>query len=683
MAPAMTNTQAKYSCVAASSPAKSNKRASLCGCPTHGMRYDDLLRKTDQLIKDLKMASSSQNRRAEDYYHTLEAWIRISEQRKTIDAAQHAERLLSALEKNLKGQRRTVLVPHASYYDVVLQAYAVCGGRKEAAEAAERILGRMLILCQEFTQHSEGFVMRPCEPSTKSWNIAINCWAKSCDVDAGKMAERLFRKMVDWRSYCSFRRLKNKQFSFRGWPPTERTLTGVLDAWSQSRHAHAPERATKLLNEVVESKRLQDGRFTHIRLDAAAFNTCIAAWSRSSRGREAATNAEGILRTMTMMNEKATFAKIAPNTRTYTMVLSAWAQCEKIERTGDAARRAESILNQMLRLYQDGSTIKPNILAFTNCIAAWANTQQNDAPERAEILLRRLIKLYNETGDADFKPDTYCGNAVVSAWARATRRPDSVEKAFLALRRMKSFCNIDMIGYSALLDALQKKGMADQALALLETIENVGDTESPLVPSVIEYNTVLSSLARCCRPEDAESLLTRMDDLAERPERSSVKPDRLSFTIAMDAWSRSQRPDSLQGVSKLLEEMLKRYRAGEAKLKPDQFTFSVLMKACLQTRETDREKHYSLTKALKMFRMQEFGEYNHISYSLLVLVIMKQAREHQKERLLASVFDRCKTAGAVSQGVINALGKSRLVSVDFDANWSRRVPRKEWPYTGL
>jgi pentatricopeptide repeat protein len=677
--PNMETSRTMFSSAATPNSFKHHKRARL----SKTLNFDELLRRTEQLIHEATSSKPSGTVSADDCYHTLEDWICIAEQRKVIDAARHAERLLAALESNLKSRRRTVLVPHASYYDVVLQAYAVCGGQQQAAESAKKLLYHMLSLCRSYAERSTTtFVIRPCEPSAKAWNIAINCWAKSGHADAGQRAELLFNKMEEWQNYCTAHRLDNKRFAYRGYPPTERTLTGVLDAWSKSRHIDAPERATNLLHRIVESKRLGKDRYSQIRLDAAVFNSCIAAWSRSGRGREGATKAEGILRMMSMVNEMpGSHKKVSPNSRTYTMVLSAWAQCEKTERTGDAARRAESILNQMIHLYQTGSSVKPNYLAFTTCITAWARSRQlNDAAERAEILLRRLIRLYSETGDADFKPDTYCGNAVVSAWARATHRPDSVERAFLALRRMKAFCDIDMIGYSALLDALQKKGLADQALVLLETIERSAEVDNRLVPTVIEYNTVLSALARCGRPDEVEGMLIKMDEMAKRPERSAVKPDKLSFTIAIDAWSRSQSPDALRRASSILDEMLRRYRAGDMRVKPDHFTFSVLMKTCLQARESDEEKQHSLEKAMEFFNTHEVDELNHISYSLLLLLITKQASDLQKGRLLASVFEACKEAGLVSQGVIDALGQN-FVATNLDAKWSRQVPRKEWPYT--
>jgi pentatricopeptide repeat protein len=281
----------------------------------------------------------------------------------------------------------------------------------------------------------------------------------------------------------------------------------------------------------------------------------------------------------------------------------------------------------------------------------------------------------------DFKPDTYCGNAVVSAWARAYHRPDSVEQAFMALRRMTRFCTIDLDGYSALLDALQKKGMADKSLKLLETIEGAGARDSRMLPRVNEYNSVLSALARSGRPKQAEELLAKMDTMAARQGRSSTSPDKFSFTIVIDAWARNPDPSSFAGASRVLEEMLTRYRAGDIKVKPDHFTFSVVMKACLRTQSSDEDKQHSLDKALEVFRAIEFGKPDHVGYSAILLVIRKQACDLSLRRsLLASVFEECKAAGMVSQGVVDAVRQSDAFALhSLDAAWSKHVPRKEWP----
>ena len=68
------------------------------------------------------------------------------------------------------------------YYDVVLQAYAVCNGGKAAAVQTEGILLHMLDKCRNYlvketTKKKKDRVTKPPEPTLKTFNIVLNCWA--------------------------------------------------------------------------------------------------------------------------------------------------------------------------------------------------------------------------------------------------------------------------------------------------------------------------------------------------------------------------------------------------------------------------------------------------------------------------------------------------------------------------
>lgn len=640
--------------------------------------YDELLRKTRTLIRDAT-SSTTTTTKADECYNTLEAWIKVAEDSSDLRAAHYAESLLAALEGNLQRRIRTVFVPKQSYYEVVLQAYAVSKGKRQAAESAENVLDRMIALCKDYVDNSEseGSGVSPCEPSIKAWNIAINCWAKSGDLESGRRAESILKKMEDWKSFCNAHRLIAKDFPYSGCLPTERTVTGVLDAWSRSRHRHAPENASKLLHSVIESQRIGEARYKDVKLDAAVFNSCITTWTRSGRGREAATKAEEIMQVMNNLNETGDWKyNVYPNSRTYTMVLDAWARCEGVEHTGHAAHRAEQILNNMIRLYEEGYPIKPNTIAFTSCISAWARCQSLEAPERAQLLLSRLVRLFEDTGDNDFKPDNHCANAVVTSWARATQRQDSVEQAFAALRQVEEYCSIDLSGYAALLNALHAKGMADEALDLLKKLEDAG---GKLAPTATEYNIVLNALAKCDRPAEADSLLRKMDRLAHAG-RPKVKPDNRSYTILLDAWARCMHDDALLCTHNVLQEMITRYRTGDLQMKPDYLTFSVLMKACLKSLATREERRKAIDMALTAFHTDAYGELNHTSYALLLHVIVKQVDDlEERNKLLMEVFGRCRDEGMVSSDVYTTLRRHIDALLELDDKCSRNVPRKDWP----
>jgi hypothetical protein len=90
-----------------------------------------------------------------------------------------------------------------------------------------------------------------------------------------------------------------------------------------------------------------------------------------------------------------------PDAQTYALLVAAWTEVERLERTGDAATWAEMLLQDFLMLQyrrqqpQHMRSIGIVADAFTTCITAWTwvATHHPDAPDRAEALYQQLLQL--------------------------------------------------------------------------------------------------------------------------------------------------------------------------------------------------------------------------------------------------------------------------------------------------
>jgi pentatricopeptide repeat protein len=517
---------------------------------------------------------------ATEFFQVLEAWMEQSLAGGGIVAADHAQALLRAMmmmgpQRKGATARETNQSNRASFmanfltsghYDVVFQSYAVSEGGAQAAEQAEALLLGILNLCQTHLARRKRFphVKCPPEPTIKSFNIVLNCWAKSGAPDAAERAARLLEIMEEWNLECS------RSDQYMGCWANERSLVSLIEAWTHSKPNEAPEQSLALLQELmflIDNSETASGlghdscKHTHkyrdVKLDVAVFNAVIYAWVRSNRGRKAALQAEEILQVLIQWsqlvktngeNRRGYRATVTPNTRTYSMVIMAWAECESREHKGYAAQRAEKILWKMLQLYREGGNdIKPNSILVTTCIAAWSRAAVTctHAPERAEHLWTMLRNLHADTGysDKDFEPTTEIGNAVISAWSRCTSRLDSVQRALDALEVLKGTGMADLISYNTVLDAMSKKGMGQEAMALLMELERESLIPNSLVPSPdrVSYNSVLAALSRSnlnrdASAEEAEELLKRMDTFvtpspaSDGKQRHDRKPDLLSYT---------------------------------------------------------------------------------------------------------------------------------------------------------
>ena len=606
----------------------------------HFWSVTELEQETLRLIDVLKAPDSTTQ--LDSFFDVLEAWMEISKDGRGMRAAQQARQLLEAMETS----PRSVLRPATSFYDVVLQAHAVSGGRNDAAVAANRLLESMLSSSTR------------CKPTTKTFNIVLNCWAKSYTRDAGRNAEALLKRMREWSSRCLRQSAAKPADDEHCCVPDERTMASVMDAWARSGHPLAPDRVQQLLHQALE-----EGRKTQkLLVDLAVFHSVMHTWVRSRRGREAFFHIEAILRLMKSSSLK-------PNTRTFSLVQDSLARCEAKEGTGHAARRASDILSQMIGLYRNGVLdVKPSTYCFTTCIAAWSRCRKvPHAAREAQKLLQTLLDLYEETGDRAFRPDAATFNALIAAWARAaTDDPTSMKRARGVLDQMKSFAKPNIVSYSTLLGGMALRGLGKDALYLLDWLER----ERPeLQPDIISFNSALSALARDKTDEEsaenAEALLRRM-------EKSGVQPDKISYTSVIQAWARSTDEKRTFRAEAIVDAMTERYKAGNSRVKPDTYVLTTLLSACALSTQGDHPD--ALAIAIRTMETLESGVYgrpNHISFYHFMKAINSLCTDEDKRRaLIEDAFKACSGRRLVSRQIMKIL----------DAEISKKCPIPQWSH---
>jgi pentatricopeptide repeat protein len=654
------------------------------------LTYDGLAQSTDKIINAATSSSTPINSSvsADDCFRQLEAWLELSKQNDHgLEAANQARRLLKALEQNLIEKETRTFLPKSIYYNTVLQSYAASyNGSRKAAEQAQQLLNEWLDLCRSFALSGDCRARHLEEPTIQSYNILINCWAKSGTKDAGQQAEAVLQQMQGWRIECQAKVKSHGDNVYNGVLPTDVTITSILDAWAQSGHPDAPERAFAILDQVLESKSSDHSTSGHndlfqcAHLGISIFNSAINVWVRSGRGREAATKAEDILKLLVDLNERSTMGhSLVANVRTFSLVIDAWARCEKFECNGDAAQRAEDILTNMVYLYRKGLDLKPNTYTYTSCIKAWAQSKSRYAPDNAKKLFSDLINLYEETRDSDLKPNEFVGNAVMSSWANAMHRKHCIPMIIDIMDTASKFYPTNIVAYNILLDAMRKRGESVAALELLNSLEREGENEdSMLIPDRTTYNTVLSALAREGRVDDVQALMSRMDML----ERSDVRPDKWSFKAAIDALTQSTVSDKAARAEVILIEMLSRYRSGNNETKPDAYTFSAIIEACDGTEGDDEVKRHSLFLAMKVMEQHETDEYGppyHVLYVKLARAIFKLADSPaEKFKLLADLYTHCGKLGVISQEFVHTIAEAvpEIVQKRMEQHWYRNVPLK-------
>ena len=640
----------------------------------HSALYPNLVAHSARL-KDVAIGKLKNHTiRIDDYFDALEAWMELAGDEycgpkappppRGMEAARHALSLLQSLERNLDPATATsaVLRPTVSFYDVVLQAYAVSGGGETAAMEAQALLEHMLK-----NARATGQVLAPRstpifpEPSIKSYNTVLTCWARAHNNDTGPRAERVLARMDEWRRDCHEARQTDPTFPYRGCYPTAFTVSSMINAWTASSGFRVHKRALQLLQEVVEAQRnpsMLEHRFCKVRLDPALFNSVITSWVRSGRRREAATKAEEILAFAVKLHDEG-LMKEPPSHRTYALVLHAWAKCE--DSNGHCAQRAHDILVNMIRLYRQGVPIQFNAVAFSTCVSAWSRcVNVSYAPEKAEAILQELLSLHEETGLVDFQPDVGLWNAMLTVWVYATERRESMHRCTETIQRMQEYgCEPTILSYFKVLQAAGRRGLGDQALALLQ--QYAVHSNLPLLSDVRCLNVVLEALAREARDDSMDRATAFLEKM--KCQDTYAKPNATSYTILLDALSRSEASRQAELGRDLLEGMMQRFQQGDTSCRPDPHVVSVVLKLCAGTNGTDDDKRRALDIALEIFRKCEshFGvSPNHFVYNALLHTINRLAvSQDQRLELLENVFEIYTKPSASSYTIyLNALSRS-------------------------
>lgn len=812
--------------------------------------------------------------RLDDYFNVLEAWMEhaksvhhnnqnniITNSGSTgIQAAHQARSLLDTMEQAAQNHSRqhrryrydnnntnatnksntTMLAPTLSFYEVVLQAYATCDGGLEAAQQAQTILAFLLEQQQLHRLLREKQIQqdrRRLQPTTKTFNIVLNAWAKSHTRDAGHHAQRIYDHMLLVQQE-SPPTIPTEHSCY----PNARTIVTLMDAWNKSGHYEAADHVLALFQSTLESWQLdqhqqqqqeeeantavatdvadstlpeavantkdtasgmgmddtnagdsvnsatmESGNDTEdtstetpgtefapvIPLDIAMFHAAMdtivksAADNARRQGRRrqqnnkndnnnqsiSSSNTSGSTQNMTAAQaaqyvegmlgallENAAVWNVQPNARTFTIVMDAWARAEfqssVVQRDhndhGKGAHRAQAILDLLLNIYYGAnehqdfsllglSPVKPNEVTFTTVITAWSHAKQ---AQKAHDAFQRLLGLYRASGgEDDLTPTIVTGNAVMTAWAKE-KRTDFILQILQTMSKLASEtgrvdCQPDLRSFNILLGAYGKAGHVQDALSLLQWMEDRGskknDTNESTTnfdfllqrsdatgmdgPDVVSYNCVLSALSQHGDTVEAERLLVRMQ------QQNGIKPDQVTYTSIMNTYARSNDPVKVTKATQLLDEFSKTTQ-------PDMICLVAYLQVCAGAGKNERRKAFA--SAVEAFKCLPPNKINHVAFSNMAQAInqllvwdgsaatevdpnpgevdaldiqwdSKEGLAEERMNRLKVLCIQCSEMGCLSDNVLRELQRAGcnvlhwLRSDFFMPEWSRIVPMHQRP----
>ena len=650
-------------------------------------------------------------------------------------AAKEAQALLDNMLENARAATLPTLPrrwnphfpePSVSSYNIVLNCWARAGS-KDSGIRAEEVFARMEEWrndCHVALQRDPSFPYRGCYPTTETLSSLFYALTKSKALNAPDRAWQLLQEVVEVQRNPSMSEHRFRDVRLDPWlfntvtlswmrsgrgrdaaakaeeilslagtlqaeglmeePPCKRMYALVLDAWSKCEDStgECAQRAHDLLFKMIRLYR----QGAPLELNAVAFGTCIAAWSRCANVKDAPEKAEAILQELLILHKETGLVDFHPNFVVWNSLQVVWLHAT--ERTDSVDRGAEIIQ----RMQKHGC--QPSIVLYGRVVHA---AGQRGLGDQALALLDQ----YAVDSNIPLYRDVRTFNSVLDALARESR-DDAMDRATAFFEKMKcqdSYANPDACSYAILLDAmLRSKGCrhAERGRDLLEEMmERFQQGDESCRPNVHNVSVVLKLCAYTTGTEDdrRRALDIALETFRKCESYYGVSPNHFVYSAMLHAYSRlaeHQQSNACQLAEqglRILEEMMQRFQQGDESCRPNVHNVSVVLKLCAETNGTDDDRRRAQDIALETFQKCEsyYGvSPNHFVYSAMLHATNRlTASEDERLELLEKVFEECRALGLVSDAAVRIMhrgGASHFLS-GLSAFSSRQVPHKDRPYT--
>lgn len=442
----------------------------------------------------------------------------------------------------------------------------------------------------------------------------------------------------------------------------------------------------------------------------------------SPHGKECALEVERLLKRLVDERRAGNDATAALcNTATYNCVLSGWA---KSGEGGAAAQRAEHILTEMQEAFERGEeAVRPDTESFKFVIAAWANSGETNAPQRARSVLERMVALGggdDETTttrstapgyDSFAAPDAECFEIVLNCYARSGRAGAArrTEKTLLWMERLyKKTGHHPRLKprtehYNAVVTAWAWSDeiyAVDRACEILEHMELLhendgdnndddgagvyrGDDRASVRPDLTTYTSVI----RACAKNGCGSNARRAEDVLDRLEekyrggQKNLRPGTLVYNYAIDSWTKSNDDMAPYRAIKILERLIvMREDDGVKRAKPDACSYTSVISAAASTRKNTK-KTEAFKIARRTYRGLQKSEYTRpteVSYGVMLKACARLVPStNKREKIIKDVFRECRDDGMVSSLVLTWL-KNGVSSELYEELYPKGKIPDEW-----
>ena len=376
--------------------------------------------------------------------------------------------------------------------------------------------------------------------------------------------------------------------------PNEFHLAIVVNAWSRSNSADAPNRVETLLKWMREVSK--NGTLSSCSPTSESYGAAISCWSRSSLP-NAPQRAEALFREMIDLYNQG-HDNLRPTAYSYGAVMSGFAK------VGDYDKCNQLILEMKEQCTKHGNyDCKPRPRDYVTCLNALVQSNKPTAPEMAESIITQLWEEYDPSrtnksscNEMVVVPDVQMYTAATNCWIKS-KLPHAAERAEALYRDLQrrwecgDVQNLDMDNSFLQINILNlyaMEGQLEKVAKLLKEFISWDPTkkESPANNATAGmYNALLVACKSSVpvQPQRAESLLSMMWSMFESGQ-IRMKPTAVSYGMVIDCWARSDDENSAQRAEAVLRQLIEKWEAttGEENrrlLHPSPQSFAACMNA--------------------------------------------------------------------------------------------------------
>jgi pentatricopeptide repeat protein len=231
---------------------------------------------------------------------------------------------------------------------------------------------------------------------------------------------------------------------------------------------------------------------------------------------------------------------------------------------------------------------RPNTVMYNTLITKYSHapTVTSASVNMALTLIHQMKTDFESGRNRSCEPDTLTYNILLNM-LRKSDRHDKIEQGEQIFRSMK---RPDTLSYTTLLNLYAQGGMALQAVAMVERMENdyfISKTNPHCQPNAHTYNTLLNALNR--------------SDLSDAMERAELvfaskiaQPNLIAYSTLLDVYAKRGKVDKALA---LVEQMKTEYASGRnTTCRPTTRTYTILLNTMQYSTRT-----FAVEQAEKIF----------------------------------------------------------------------------------